>query len=335
MVEINLKDEEDQKSKMNLFPEEIPIINTQEELDKSISKFNKYGSDFVSTASILERRDWVESMWKEYEPYAENNFRVEIQKDGMFNRKAWELYMHAFLHSKGIPLQRRNGEGPDFLINLGKNIFIEATAPSVGEVDPSPERPILKPGEIYSGGGGIEEKYRTLVLRFTTAIRNKSSKLPSSQYFKGIVNGSISESDCYIIAINGYDFCGLVHDPEFLIRRSLLGAGCMAYRKLPDGTLTKGEYLSQPFVDKYKPDGTIEKIPTDVFTNETYKEVSAIIYSPEHIINAGTDINKISNRLFLIRNPFASNPLPIDFPLCGKEIVYDKGTISTLLNIIE
>lgn len=314
---------------MKLFSDTFPLVKTQSELEKVLKKFSEYGTDYVSSACLKERRDWIESLWVLYEEYAETNFRSEFETISIFNKKAWELYLGHFLLKNKFILLGKTGKGPDFHIKInGKDIFIEATAPTVGEVDPAPARPDIKAGETYMGGGDIEETYRTKILRLVTAIRNKSDKIFSSQYYKGKTDGSIKDSDCYIVAINGHDFCGLVSDPSFLLRRSLFAAGCMTFRLKKDGTLGKGEYLYKPFVIKIKPGWSKENIPTDIFANDSYSEISAIIYSPEHIINTVHDIDSLGDTLTLIKNPFAKNPLPEDFPVLGMEVIFENNAIT-------
>jgi hypothetical protein len=316
-----------------VFLENFPITKTQIELEELQGNFPQYSAEYVTSASIKERREWIESLWQICENDVENNFTTELATKGRFNQKTWELFINCFLKKNNLKLLRRTGEGPDFSVEINsKIIWIEATAPSIGEVDSAPERPNIEPGEIYTGGGDIETTYRTKILRFVSAVRNKSNKVVASQYYKGRLSSLIKENDCYVIAINGYDFSGLVADPIFLLRRSLLSAGCMSYRMLSDRSLAPGKYLHKPTVIKNKPDGSQEEIPTDIFTNDKYSEISAIIYSPEHIINTMGDINKLGNYLYLVKNPFAKNPIPKNFPSCRVEIVSEGNSITEIVN---
>jgi len=314
-----------------LFLIEFPSTQTQEELEKVQGLYSQYSKEYVASGSIKERRSWIESMWNMCEEYVENNFQKELATVGRFTQKTWELVICTFLIKSGLNILRRNGEGPDFLIEIAnKKIWIEATAPSIGNVDPAPQRPELKSGEIYTDGGNIEIIYRQKILRFISAIRNKSNRADTSQYFKSKKSGLINENDCYVIAVNGYEFSGIVTDPMFLLRRSLFAAGCLSYRRLSDGSLSKGEYLYEPVVIKIKPDGTQENIPTDIFTNDAYSEISAVIYSPEHIINTVGDLDRLGRTIFLIRNPFAKNPLPDVFLKIAHELIFRNNVISEI-----
>lgn len=319
----------------DIFLEKFPITKTQKELQELQSNFPQYSEEYIASASIQERREWIESLWQICKDDVENNFKIELATKGRFNQKTWEMFINCFLKKNNLKLIRKTGEGPDFSVYIdNKIIWIEATAPSIGEIDPAPERPNIEPGEIYTGGGDIETTYRTKILRFISAIRNKSNKVITSQYYKGRLSGLIKEEDCYVLAINGYDFSGLVTEPTFLLRRSLFSAGCMSYKLLDDGSLGSGEYLYKPTIIKNKPDGLQEEIPTDIFNNDKYSEISAIIYSPEHIINTMGDINKLGNYLYLVKNPFAKNPIPKDFPLCRLEIVLEGNSITEVVNNI-
>lgn len=63
---------------MNLFPDHFPLLNTDDELERYFLKYPNLAHDYLATATIRERRDHVESLWKKFEPYADSNFRKEF-----------------------------------------------------------------------------------------------------------------------------------------------------------------------------------------------------------------------------------------------------------------
>lgn len=255
----------------------------------------------------------------------------EFETKGRLNQKAWEMYVANFVLQNCLPILRKGGEGPDVKTEIdGVTVWIEATAPDVGEVDAAPERPILQPGQMYTSGGDIETTYRTKVLRMLSAVSKKSHINENSQYSKGIKSGLIRGNDAYIIAINSYAFSGTVSDAFYLLRRSFLAAGCFSF-PMQKGVLQKRPFfVPQPFVEKVKIDGTKQNVPSDIFTNDTYSEISAILYSDDHIINAPKEGAGIGDRLYLLRNPYAKNPLPEAFPSPRYEVVAGTGYIQLI-----
>ncbi|MDD4819131.1 MAG: hypothetical protein PHH27_03085, partial [Candidatus Colwellbacteria bacterium] len=136
---------------------DFPLINTQKELDEIQGSYPQYSKEYVTSGCIKERRDWIKSMWSLCKENVEENFKIELATPGKFTQKTWELVIGTFIKKSNLEILRKTGEGPDFYINQsGKNVWIEATAPSIGDVDPAPERPDLKPGEIHTSGGDIE-----------------------------------------------------------------------------------------------------------------------------------------------------------------------------------
>jgi hypothetical protein len=182
------------------------------------------------------------------------------------------------------------------------------------------------PGQIYTGGGDIEVTNRSKIVRFAGAIHNKRS-----DYKKSLNSGLINAHDPYVIAVNGHGFSGLFTDVDFLVRRTLFASGCISYPMLPNGKLGPAGVIYQPTVTKYTAKGPVD-IRTDIFTSGVCEEVSAVIFSQDHIVAHSGNGNKEGGELMLVRNPFAKNPLPIDFPVFGKECVLADGRITYIDN---
>lgn len=306
----------------NIFIESFPLVASNDELEIVKAKFPQYEDAYVATGCIKERREWVEKLWERYEPYADENFLVEIRGKGKFNERSWEMYLGSTFQSKGLVLNKKSPEGPDLHLTLGGvSVYVEATAPGLGEVDPAPEKPELIPGVPHIGGGDIEGVNRPLILRLTAAVSNKRV-----EYQKNIKKGLIKDSDPFIIAINGYTFLGIVADSDYLMRRTFFAAGCVSYPRLPTGSFGKPFFQYKPTVEKRTPQGIVQ-VPTDIFTNESYAEVSAILFSPDHIVATVRDLKTLGGDIVLVRNPFARNKLPNGFPAFGRECVLDGNKI--------
>jgi hypothetical protein len=286
--------------------------------------FPQYEGAYIATACIPDRREWLKRLWVAYKPYADDNFLIELKSSGKFNERTWEMYLASVFLSQNFTLNQKSAEGPDLHLSLGgKDIWIEAIAPGLGEVDPAAERPVLTPGVLYSRGGDMEVMNRPKILRLTAAVSTKREA-----YKRNLGKGIIKENEPYVIAVNGFTFLGLVSDVDYLVRRSFFASGCVSLPRLPDGTLGAPTVLYEPTVDKQTPNGIVVKVPTDIFTNGNCKEISAVIFSPDHIVASIRDQESMGNNLMLVRNPFAQNPLPEDFRLPGRECVLEGTLIS-------
>jgi len=303
------------------FEENFPDAEDDDDLERTKKAYSDLDEIYVVTGSIPERRDFVETLWKLYEPYSENDFIKKAKRRGSFNERTWELYIGSTLLSHGYSLiPKKEEEGPDLCIKYKNiNIWIEATAPGRGQTDAVPSRPVITPGEIYSGGGNIEDDYRPRVLRMTHAIKDKKA-----QYLRNLNAEVIKENDPFVVAINGYEFSGLGNLPDYLIKWTFFAAGPLQYRLQSDGSLGEPTLAYRPKVDKNHPNGIVE-IECGLFNDESYKEISAVIFTFDHLINANKE--KLGNNLIIARNPFAQNSLPNDFWAIGREWSRDGNQI--------
>jgi hypothetical protein len=118
-----------------------PIYNNIRDYDDAPSAFGKN--------CLLSARDFTESLWKRYEPYADANFLTEIQVD--FRARFWEMYLACSLEDAGYSIECPKPEGPDILVTSGETrVWIEAVAPSGGDAN-NPDR--LPEPQIGQGHG--------------------------------------------------------------------------------------------------------------------------------------------------------------------------------------
>jgi len=91
-------------------------------------------------------RSFMEDLWRKYRPYADRNFRQQLQVD--LDSRFWEMYLACILLEYSIPLSLSRADArPDILIeNENGRTWIEAIAPTSG-ADTNPDRvPEMKPG---------------------------------------------------------------------------------------------------------------------------------------------------------------------------------------------
>jgi len=110
-------------------------------------------------------RSIMEELWRKYRPYADRNFRQQMQVD--LHSRFWEMYLACTLLGKSIPISHVRA-GPDiFVEHEDRRIWIEAIAPTSG-ADTNPDRvPDMKLG-VATAVPDDE-----IVLRYRAAIREK------------------------------------------------------------------------------------------------------------------------------------------------------------------
>jgi hypothetical protein len=141
-------------------------------------------------------RDFVNSLWERYEPYADPHFLKDARNH--FLERFWEMYLAVALLNRGFKLHRIGSEGPEFFMEFdGHRIWLEAIAPGPGTGnDKVPEIGLGVAGEVPT------EK---ILLRFTNALNEKRTK-----YLQAVQKGIVQPSDSYVLAVNSR---GIPHAP--------------------------------------------------------------------------------------------------------------------------
>ena len=277
----------------SLFDPKIPTGETQEEFDKIIEDFSEYDKNYTATALCKERKELVENMYSKFSPHADRNFLNEIKTN--FNSRSWEIYI-GYVLSKNTNLLKSPTKGPDFLLEKdGKKIWIEAVAPQRGEVNPTEEKPVLVPGQIYSRSGNIQELMRPKVVRTRGVFEEKYKKFKT--YIKSKI---VNEEDINIIAINTYDLETIGGESERLGMRTFFGIG--------DMTITQSGKTGHKFEQQVQKKRESEEISitTEIFLSGCAPEISAVILCSDHIINSPEETG---DNLYIFYNWKAKNPL--------------------------
>ena len=178
-------------------------------------------------------------------------------------------------------------EGIDFILNKDKadEIFIEAVACKKGDsADAVPDMIVAeKPEDITVQDVPHDE----MLLRLSNSINSKADK------YRDFIKG---KNKPYIIAVNKG---ALEHlDPQIpLVLKCLFGLGYEHFKKVGDQLVYNG-WTRREFIEKKNG----EKISMILFEKEENDFVSAIIYSPENILNSPENIG---SDCVLIHNPRA------------------------------
>jgi len=253
----------------------------------------------------------LEKLWARYQPYADANFKTAIASD--FQSRFWEMYLAVTLLDLGFNLRRRlelGNEGPDISIQTeNTNIWLEAIA--CGTI----------PDDFAESENGdpIDE---SVILRYTSVIAEKFNK-----YEKYLQEGILSDSEPYIIAINGsrVPFALQVDNRANIIPdiiKSVMSFG--DYAIVVDqctNQIVKSGYTHRPHI--IKPSG--KSVQTNIFLDQKYAGISAILYSNMDITGIP---NEYGNDILIFHNPIAANPLPRGWLRVGYEYCLEGYILS-------
>lgn len=212
-------------------------------------------------------------------------------------------------------------EGPDFCIDINrKKVWIEAVACTHGEEDPVEPWPNLRPGQIYSDGGNIEEINRPRALRITSVVGTKLE-----QYKKYLKNGVVSKDDCLVIAVNGQ---AIQHKSEasMLFKYAIFGQGPdMLVRRAGKNTFQSGFYKPIETLIKYARGEEIE-VPPHFMEMDEFADIGAVIYSGYSTGSSLWNSKQIGGDLLFAYHNNPSNPIPQDLFKFGRAVRKDPKT---------
>ncbi len=253
-------------------------------------------------------KQFCESLWDKYKNYADSHFLSEVQKH--FHDRFWEMYLTVTLLEIGYLIESSD-KGPDILINYKNNkIWIEAVNSSNGiGLD------IIPDVEFDAQQLVPEDK---IILRLRTSIEIKLKA-----YERYACTSIIKVKEPYIIALNSAGLNFMTDDDIPYILKALLPIGDYVYN-------FKDEIMKIEFRDRIiKEKGS--EVFTNIFFNDRYKYISAIIYSN---VSAHAFNKDLGSDFILIHNPKAINPLPIDILKKGKIITIDMNKENNTFEVI-
>jgi hypothetical protein len=312
-----------------IFPDDLIFhtITKQEELDSAFRMFPNYSKTYVQLALSLyskELRIWYEDNWPKVYKYLDKDFLQKFQSETEHHSRAWEFHIATVIIAKGLKLEEKKWEtGPDFCIKTssGKKIWIEATICDLGDVDPVEPYPNIKPGEIYTFGGNIEDIHRPRALRITSAI---GSKFEVFKKYLEKPESRVSKHDCLIIAVNGAKIQHFT-DANMLFKRSVFGQGPDVFVKIPGQEKLKGGfYKPTPTIVKNK-DCQGKEIPATFMEMDDFSKISAVLYCG-HSANHSWMNDYIVGDDFLFA--YHSNP---DNPIPNNTFKFGRGIRKDLL----
>jgi len=64
-----------------IFTVELPLIETNEELEKIKGLYPRYDSYFIASGCCKERREKFDKLWAKYKPYADRHFLNQFESN--------------------------------------------------------------------------------------------------------------------------------------------------------------------------------------------------------------------------------------------------------------
>jgi type I restriction enzyme S subunit len=283
----------------------------------------------------IKYRDFVEELWREYEPYADKNCRSDAQNH--FLQRFWEMYVCVVFLRKGFAVTKASDDGPEFHITIDdQRVWIEAVAPNPG--DGADHVPEMNHGKVCEAFVTIEaceacETFETceafeayevpfekIILRYTSALLDKLRK-----YKQDCQKGIILETDLYVIALNSRN---IPHAPyertlPYHVHAFLPFGNYTVGFDTESSEITDSFYRHQDSVDKLN-EVSISKQP---FLEDEYNGISAVIHSAVDCANGPSELGADFDILY---NPLAKNPLSTkSIPWCRHRI-YHNGELETI-----
>lgn len=240
----------------------------------------------------------IETLWSQYKPYAPAGFLRKAQNE--FHQCWWEMYLAVGLLNLDFPISISppNRKGPDitFQCENERSFWIEAVAPMDGST--SECVPAIKHG-VH------ELPKKQCLLRLSQALDAKRQKY---EEYKNI--GLVRKRDFCIIALSSCDlnqFGTLLDYPIPAPMSVLCGSDCLVITGTNSPSFIKRhDYL-------YKKSGA--PIDMNLFSSESFKIVSAVLYSNIDSLNAPIK-PETTFQLFINPTANAINPLPKSFINC-------------------
>ncbi len=251
---------------------------------------------------------FCESLWRKFNIYADNHFLSQIKRN--FYDRYWEMYLTVTLLEWGYAIES-NSKGPDVLIKNEMNkIWIEAVNSSNGtSLDAIPDVKFDTMQLVP------EDK---IILRLQNSIETKLIA-----YERYACRSIIKAKEPYVIALNSVALNFMTDDEIPYVLKALLPIGDYVYN-------FKDEIMKIEFRDRIiKEKGS--EVFTNIFFNDRYKYISAIIYSN---VSAHAFNKDLGSDFILIHNPKAINPLPIDILKKGKIITIDMNKENNTFEVI-
>lgn len=288
-----------------LFMVDLPLVETDEEVEKVEQMYPRCDSYFIRSGCDKWSKLLFDKLWENFHPYADSNFLEQAKTD--FHQRSWEMYVGNVLLEKEIKIESKD-EGPDFV--TGEQIYIECAAPTRGDSS-SPDsvsepRVAKKPEEVVAQDVPVDK----MILRITQAISDKAKQ------YKGWKNKNwFNPTAPFVIAVNTGGFGHRDDDSMPHMLKALFG---VHYLRINTATWEE-DYSCR--IDVIKENNSHGRVSVDYFLKKDFSFISGVLFSRNLVIDSP---ESIGGDCFFVNNPFADNPVPQSFPQLFKRWSADR-----------
>lgn len=269
----------------SLFTDNFPIVTTTQELETIFVDFPQYDRYYITSGCLIDRKERFEALRPIHKSYADSNFLNEIKTN--FHARTREMYMTNICAGNWLFLKSSN-EWPDLIVE--DKIYLECVVSSQWD-ESNPHRV----PDLIDGIQDVPE--HEMLLRMTSSISEKFLKYQNKRQSKSW----FSKQSPFIIALNTWDLKFSQNPWLPLILKALFWIG---YLTIPiDKTKEPFRWL-RTTIRKWD-----KNIPTMMFEDTKYTDISAIIRSQTDVLNHP---NQIWEDCIIVHNPHAINPLDIN-----------------------
>lgn len=268
-------------------------------------------ANFRGMRKWKELRRYANSLWALYEPYADSHFREDARNH--FLQRYWEMYLTVALMANGSTPIRSGAIGPEFhFVYRNKRVWVEATAPSAGSgADEIKEN---DPSDNFS------VPVERILLRYTAALREKQRKVA-----KDVAKGIVGPADPYVVAVNcrGIPYAPWGNTLPYMVQAVFpVGPFVLTFdrrtKRITDRSYERRESVM-------KKSGA--QVPTTAFLDPSYASISAAIHSS---IDAANNLRRLGGDFYVIHNPRARNPLPLEAFAQWPQYVYANDRLTCI-----
>jgi hypothetical protein len=300
--------------------------------------------ELMNFLTAPEHRAFLEGLWEKFRRNLKSAEETEFRDlEAQPHPRIWEMYLAVALSEQGFTLSQKLREGPDIKLS-DPTVWVEAVVSTDGEKGgPTIQAASRMPEILCSApawGGPPEDK---MIERLVTSIKEKRNKLTGYDDRKGKHHrgyrekGIIRDTDPYVIALNTYKTSFAQFDHQHtaghipLIAKALFGYGETVFLTLFPRDGRSRPVSSDRWDHIYRSQRQVRAdkiVPTNIFFQDEYSGISAVIVSKEGFWSWGHRIPvPLSENFIVVHNPLARNTLPNGWLKSGHEIWIEQGQL--------
>ncbi|PED55440.1 hypothetical protein CON50_08895 [Bacillus anthracis] len=247
---------------------------------------------------------------KWFEGFQDRDNKIVKEFQTTFHSTFWEIYLHAAFKEMGYEIDFSH-DRPDFILKGNPNIMVEATVANIKEggkqEDTRNDSNLLNMFTPPVNQPNFDYELKEAIARYGNSIRQKNQKFHDS--YKDC--DWVTPENPYVIALSSFAQVDYGRDYIYGIIALLYGRYF-----IPE----KNDFISLKSVTK---NGSNAEIPLGIFLDESYSDVSAVIFSTTTTLGkltstvASNDPSFNLNRVYNLYRDFQDKDCPYKLMIVG------------------